>query len=88
LADRSYTPWKIKRGIEKTFVTGATQVTQADTLTFSELKSTANPLKVLLFLKSTGAEVTCTYAAGSNTATVTGAGTNVDCIFVAWGYNA
>jgi hypothetical protein len=87
MADRTYNTWKTKRGIEKTFVAGETTVTQADTITLNELYATSNPLNVYIMKKSDGSEMTQTHAAGTNVVTITGAGTNVHCVFMAWGYN-
>jgi hypothetical protein len=88
MASRSYTPYKIKRGVEKTYVLGETIISNADTVTFGELKSDSNPLGVYIMKKSDGTEMTQTHAAGTNVVTITGAGTNVDCLFLVWGYRA
>ena len=90
MADRSYTTFKVKRGIEKTVLFGETQVTSGggDTITLGELKATASPFEVYLIKKSDGSEMACSHAAGTNVVTINGAGTNVDCFFMAYGYRA
>ena len=87
MADRSYNTLKTKRGIEKTYVFGETTVTNADTITLNELHATKSPLEVYIIKKSDGTEMTCTHAAGTNVVTISGASTNIDCLFMAWGYN-
>jgi len=76
----------MKRGIEKSIIHGETQVSNADTFTLNELKATVNPLNVVLWKKSDGSELTNTHAAGTNVVTISGAGTDVDCFFMAYGY--
>jgi len=87
LADRARTVWQLKIGIEKTAEFGKVEVSQNDTVTFDSLDSARNPLEVLLVKLSDGTAMACTHAGGNNQATVTGAGNNVDCIYIALGYN-
>lgn len=86
MASRTYTPFKVKRGIEKTLLMGETTLSTSDTFTIGELKATANPLYVSVFKKSDGSTATITYAAGTNVVTITAVGTNIDCFFMAYGY--
>jgi hypothetical protein len=89
LASRSYTVWKSKGGgvnyVRSLY--GETVISNADTITFSEMSSTSNLLEAYFIKKSDGSEMTCTHAA-NNVATISGAGTNVDCIFLVYGYDA
>ena len=88
MVERTPTVWKIKIGIEKASEYGEVEVSNGDTVTIGSLDSGQNPLRVAFFKKSDGNEMTCTYAGGDNVADITGAGTNIDCIYVAWGYKA
>lgn len=85
MANRSRTPKKTIRGIYETVDWGEVIVSNGDTVTFSSLYASANPYSVTLIMKSDGSTMTCTYAAGTNVATVTGAGTNIDCLYMAYG---
>lgn len=88
MADRGRTPRKIIRGIYETVEWGEVTVSNADTVTFGSLYSTANPYSVTFIKKTDGAAMTCTYAAGTNVSTITGAGTNIDCLYMAYGRRA
>ena len=88
MVDRPRTVWKTKIGIYVTAEFGEVEVSNADTVTFSSLDSSQNPLRVAFFKKSDGNEMTCTFAGGDNVADITGAGTNIDCIYVVYGYKA
>jgi hypothetical protein len=88
MANRSRTPRKTIIGIYEAVEFGYTIVSNADTVTIGSLYATANPYSVTLIKKSDGATMTCTYAAGTNIVTITGAGTNIDCIYMAYGRKA
>jgi hypothetical protein len=88
MASRSRQPRKTIIGIYEAVEFGYVVVSNADTVTISSLYATANPYSVTLIKKSDGAAMTCTYAANTNVVTVTGAGTNVDCIYMAYGRKA
>jgi len=90
MVDRPRTVWKVKTGGvgEKTAEFGEVEISNADTVTFGSLDSAQNPLKVYFVKKSDGTEMTCTYVAGTNVVTISGAGNNIDCIYVAYGYKA
>lgn len=88
MADRSRIVWKLKRGIYEATEFGETTVTQNDTVTIGSLYATANPYSVTIIKQTDGSAMTCTYAAGTNVVTVTGAGTNVACIYMAYGRKA
>lgn len=62
-------------------------LTQNDTFTLTEFVDTENLKFVAVINKSTGAEITCTYAA-LNVVTVTGACTDAPCRVYAFGVKA
>jgi hypothetical protein len=74
------------RSIEKIAEFGEVEVTQADTVQFTGFHASKNLLNVVLWNKTDGSAVTATIAL--NVATVTGAGTNLDCLFMVYGYKA
>ncbi len=78
----------MKRGIYESVEFGEVTVSQNDTVTLSNHYATANPYSVTLIKQTDGSAMTCTYAAGTNVVTVTGAGTNVACIYMAYGRKA
>ena len=88
MADRTYTSWKRKSGGVGYFRAdfGETVVSNADTVTFSGFSTSDNLLEAYLIKKSDGAEMTCTHAA-NNVITISGAGTNVPCIYMVYGYD-
>ena len=89
MADRQESMWKSKSGgvgyLRSEF--GEVTVTLNDTVTFDSFISTSNLLEAYLIKKSDGSEMTCTHAA-NNVATITGAGTNIACIYLVYGYDA
>ena len=88
MADRSRTVWKLKTGIYEAAEWGEVTVTLNDTVTISSLHSTTNPYNVVFWKMTDGTEMTNTHAAGTNVCTITGAGTNVKCIYMAYGVKA
>lgn len=88
MTNRGRTSKKTVRGIYETVDWGEVTVSNGDTITFSSLYAAANPYSVTLIKKTDGSAMTCTYAATSNIATVTGAGTDVDCLYMAYGRRA
>jgi hypothetical protein len=88
MASRSRQPRKTIIGIYEAVEFGYVTVSNADTFTVSNLYATANPYSVTLIKKTDGSAMTCTYAAGTNVVTITGAGTNMDCIYMAYGRKA
>jgi len=87
MVDRNEQLWKGKRGILFRAEFGEVEVSQNDTVTFDGFDSAQNLLQAYFIKKTDGSEMTCTHAA-NNVATITGAGTNVDCVYVAYGYKA
>ena len=87
MADRSETVWKGKRGILFRAEFGEVAVSNADTVTFDNFSGTDNLLDAYFIKKTDGSEMTCTHAA-NNVATITGAGTNIQCIYLVYGYKA
>lgn len=88
MADRGRTVWKLKRGIYEAAEYGEVTVSNADTVTIGSLISTSNPYNAVFWKQSDGTEMTNTHAAGTNVCTITGAGTNVKCIYMVYGVKA
>lgn len=88
MVDRAETVLKGKNGIWDRWEIGEAEVTSPpnDTITLDNFDSSQNLLTAYVFRKVTGAEITCTKA--SNVITITGACTNADCFYVAYGYKA
>lgn len=86
MVDRAETVWKYKKGLYHRAEFGEVQLSQNDTVTFDGFKSSAALLKALFFKKADGTEMTNSIAL--NVCTITGAGINVDCIYVIYGYKA
>jgi len=84
VADRSYTTKKLLRGIYFNAEFGEVTVSNADTVTLGNFSTTVNLSNVYMMKNSDGSEMTQTHAA-NNVVTVTGAGTNVLCVYVAYG---
>jgi len=88
MVSRNPTIWKLIRGkIDKSAEFGEIEVSQNDTATYGNFDSSQNLLEAYFIKKSDGSEMTCTHAA-LNVVTFTGAGTNVDCIYMVFGYKA
>ena len=79
-------PFKHKSDIEKRYEFGEVEVSLNDTVTFGSFDNSVALLTGKLYKKSDGTEMTTTNAL--NVLTVTGAGTNIDCLYIAWGYKA
>ena len=90
MVSRDRTVWKLKRGIYEAAEWGEVTVTGAgvDTVTISSLFATVNPYNAVFWKMTDGTEMTNTHAAGTNVCTITGAGTNVKCIYMAYGVKA
>jgi hypothetical protein len=86
MVDRAETIWKQKKGLYHRAEFGEVQVSQNDTVTLDNFKSSVALLKALFVKKADGTEMANTIAL--NACTITGAGTNVDCIYIAYGYKA
>ena len=84
MADRSEKILKGKDGIYFRIELGEVTVSNADTVTFDKFSDTNNLMEAYFIKKSDGSEMTCTHAA-NNVATITGAGTNLDCFYMAYG---
>lgn len=87
MADRSETVLKGKDGLYFRVEFGEVVVSNADTVTLDHFSSTSNLLEAYLIKKSDGSEMTCTHAA-NNVVTISGAGTNVPCYYLAYGIKA
>jgi hypothetical protein len=87
MPDRSYTIRKGVNGIYFRMEFGEVTVSLADTMTLDNFIATSNLLNVVLWKKSNGAEMTNTHAA-NNVITITGAGTDLPCIYMAYGVKA
>lgn len=86
MVDRSETVWKYKKGILHRAEFGEVQVSLNDTVTLDGFSSASALMAAKLFKKTDGTEMTSTVAL--NVITVTGAGTNIECIYMAYGYKA
>jgi hypothetical protein len=72
------------RSIEKIAEFGEVEVSLNDTVTVDSLHASKAMLNFVLWKKTDGSEMTTTKAL--NAATVTGAGTNISCLYMAFGY--
>lgn len=82
---RGRRPKKTTRGLYETIEWGEIIVSQTDTFVLGNHYASANPYSVTLIKKTDGSAMTCTYTAGTSTVTVTGAGSDVDCFYMAYG---
>jgi hypothetical protein len=87
MVDRTETEIKSKEGFVYRWEIGEVEVSNADTFTLGNFSSSDNLLSVYVTKKDGGLEMTCTFAA-NNVVTITGAGTNIDCFYWAYGYPA
>lgn len=87
MADRSETIIKARNGLNYLRVEfGEVTVSLNDTVTLGSFDSTVAILNAYLMKKSDGTQMTATIA--NNVLTVTGAGTSIDCFYMAYGYLA
>ena len=84
---RSVTLLKYKNGPYYRYEVGTVTVSNADTFTLDGFSTTDNLSNVYIMQVSDGSEMTQTHAA-LNVVTVTGAGTDVKCIYLAYGVAA
>jgi hypothetical protein len=61
---------------------------QNDTFAAPDFVNTQNPSFAVVINNATGAEIACTYAAGTNVITVTGACTDAECTVWVFGVRA
>lgn len=87
MADRAEKMWKGKDGIYYRAEFGEVTVSNGDTVTLDKFSSADNLTNVYIMKQSDGTEMTQTHAA-TNVITITGAGTNVPCIYMAYGVKA
>jgi len=78
--------WKFKKGIYFAAEFGEVEVSNADTITFSNFDSAQNLLNKYLMKKSDGTEMTGSIS--NNVVTISGSGTNIDCVYMVYGYKA
>jgi hypothetical protein len=86
MVNRAETLWKAKNGILHRVEFGEVEVSQSDTVTFENFDSSKALMNVVFWKKTDGTAMTSTIAL--NVATVTGSGTNIDCVYMAYGYKA
>ena len=86
MVDRSETVWKAKNGLLFRVEFGEVEVSQDDTITFDNFDTSKALLGAVFLKKTDGTEMTCTKAL--NVATITGSGTNIDCVYMIYGYKA
>lgn len=87
MADRSYTTKKLLKGIYFNAEFGEVTVSNADTFTLANFSTTTNLSNVYIMKNSDGSEMTQTHAA-NNEVTITGAGVNILCVYMAYGVKA
>ena len=87
VADRSESVLKSKNGPHFRYEFGYVTVSNADTFTLDNFSSSDNLSNVYLMKSSDGSEMTNTHAA-NNVVTISGAGTNVLCYYMAYGKKA
>ena len=87
MADRTEKMWKTKGDLYYRAEFGEVTVSAADTVTLDKFSATTNLSNVYLMKMADGTEMTQTHAA-NNVITITGAGTNVPCIYMAYGVEA
>ena len=87
MVDRNETVLKGKNGLWDRIELGEVEVSSGDTITLDGFDSARNLLEARVFEKVTGADVTCTHATVQKI-TITGAGTDLACYYVAYGYKA
>lgn len=88
MVQRNRTPWKLKRGIYEAVEMGEVEVSQNDTVMFDCLSDAENPYNAVFWKMTDGSEITNTHAAGDNEVTITGAGTDVQCLYMVYGVKA
>jgi hypothetical protein len=87
MTDRNRRVLKGKTDIEKRYELGEVTISHDDTVTFSQHSSTEDLLEAYFIKKTTGAEMTCDHDA-ANIVTITGTGTDIPCLYLAWGFKA
>jgi hypothetical protein len=75
---------KYQEGFVWRWEVGEVEVSNGDTITLDNFDSAQNLTDVYLTKKNGGSEMTGTIS--NNVYTITGAGTNVDCFYWAYGY--
>jgi hypothetical protein len=88
MVERTRTPWKLKRGIYEAAEWGEVEVSQNDTVVFDCLSDADNPYNAVFWKMTDGSEMTNTHAGGDNEVTITGAGSDVQCIYMVYGVKA
>jgi hypothetical protein len=87
MADRSEIVLKGKDGVYFREEFGEVTVSNGDTVTLDQFSATTNLANVYIMKKSDGTEMTQTHAA-NNVITITGAGANLPCVYLAYGVKA
>ena len=78
----------MRRGIYESVEWGEVTVSLNDTVTIGSLYASANPYNAVFWKMSDGSVMANTHAAGTNVCIITDAGTNVQCIYMAYGRKA
>ena len=84
---RDYTKIKHEKGIYESVEFGKVTVSNGDTFTLDGFTTASNLNNVYIMQASDGTEMTNTHAA-LNVVTITGAGTDVKCYYIAHGVEA
>jgi len=90
MTDRSETVWEAKKGIYFRAEFGEVEVSQNDTVTLESFESTPTGIiKALLIKKSNGLEMASNvHATTKNKIEVSGSGSNIECVYIAYGVKA
>jgi len=86
MVDRTETLKKLKDVKYYAWAVYTVQVSLNDTVTLSDFADDSALKKAVLMKESDGSEVTCSVA--NNVVTVTGSGTNMNCVLFAFGIKA
>lgn len=87
MVDRSYTIRKGVNGIYFRMEFGEVTVSLADTMTLDNFNATSNLLNVVLWKKVDGTEMTNDHVT-NNIVVIDGAGTDIPCVYMAYGVKA
>ena len=90
MVDRSETVWKYKNGIYYRAEFGEVEVSNGDTVTLESFEATPTGIITAYLLKQSDGTVMASnvHATTKNKIEVSGAGTNVECVYMAYGVKA
>ena len=90
MVERHRTTWKLKRGIYEAVEWGEVEVSVNDTIVFDCLTDAETPYNTVLWQMTDGTAMNNDNgaASGDNEVKVTGAGTDIQCIYMVYGVKA